>query len=83
MAATVLPSFGRVARQAGTTPAAVGAFFSGPRVAYGFAAAPTRPGRKHGGGVTPVLHGLFQAGKVRQISRINIMQNNIHRGSGG
>jgi hypothetical protein len=76
------PTFGRPNRQAGTSPSAVGVLFQGPRP-FGFAAAPTRPGRKHGGGVFPVLHGLFQAGKVRQISRINIMQNNIHRGNGG
>jgi hypothetical protein len=72
------PLFGKV--RPPQPASASGQFFSGPRP-YGFAAAPTRPGRKHGGGVYPVLHGLFQAGKVRQISPLSIMQSNIHRGS--
>lgn len=60
-------------------PAALGTLFAGPRPP-GFAAAPTRPGRRVGGSSFPVLHGLFQAGKVTQISRLNIMQTNIRRG---
>lgn len=62
-------------------PAALGTLFAGPRP-YGFMAAPTRPGRRHGGGSYPVLHGLFQAGKVRAISQVNIMQTNVFRGQG-
>lgn len=62
-------------------PAALGVLFKGPRP-YGFMAAPTRPGRVHGGGSYPVLHGLFQAGKVKAISPVNIMQTNIFRGQG-
>ena len=62
-------------------PAALGTFFQGPRPP-GFAAALTRPGRRSGGAVYPVLNGLFHAGRVRQISPLNIMQTNIHRGQG-
>jgi hypothetical protein len=62
-------------------PAALGVLFAGPRP-YGFAAAPTRPGRRGGGAVYPVLHGLLQAGRVKSISPINIMQTNTHRGQG-
>lgn len=62
-------------------PAALGAFFGGPRP-YGFAAAPTRPGRVHGGGVTPALHGLFRAGTAVGVSHINAMATNISRGKG-
>lgn len=61
-------------------PAALGTFFSGPRP-FGFAAAPTRPGRRAGGASYPVLHGLFQAGPVRQISQVQTMQTNVFRGS--
>lgn len=60
-------------------PAALGVLFAGPRP-YGFAAAPTRPGRRVGGSVFPVLNGLFQAGRVKQISPLNIMQTNVPRG---
>jgi hypothetical protein len=60
-------------------PAALGTLFVGPRP-YGFAAAPTRPGRRTGGSFFPVLHGLFSAGKVKQISPLNIMQTHIPRG---
>ena len=59
----------------------LGAFFAGPWP-YGFAAAPTKPGRKHGGTVTPALHGLFQSGRPVAISRINTIAINIHRGQG-
>jgi len=45
-------------------------------------AAPTRPGRRTGGASYPVLHGLFQAGPVKQISQLSIMQTNIFRGQG-
>lgn len=65
----------------GARPAALGKFFSGPRPP-GFAAAPTRPGRKTGGGYYPVLHGLNSAGPVKQISRLTIMQTHIPRGQG-
>lgn len=61
--------------------AALGSFFTGPRP-YGFAAAPTRPGRKVGGAVYPAISGLFQAGKVKAISQINTMATLIHRGQG-
>jgi hypothetical protein len=60
-------------------PAALGTLFAGPRPP-GFAAAPTRPGRRTGGALYPVLNGLCQAGRVRQISPLNIMQTNIRRG---
>lgn len=62
-------------------PATLGTFFSGPRP-VGFAAAPTRPGRVHGGTVTPALHGLFRAGKAVGISQINAIATNIQRGKG-
>lgn len=62
-------------------PAALGTFFSGPRPP-GALAAPTRPGRRVGGAFYPVLHGLFSAGRVRQISPLSIMQNNIILGQG-
>ena len=59
----------------------LGAFFEGPRP-YGFAAAPTRPGRRHGAVTVPALHGLFRAGRSVGISRINTIATNIHRGQG-
>lgn len=59
----------------------LGTFFAGPRPP-GFAAAPTKPGRKLGGSRTPALTGLFQSGKPVAISRINTMATNIHRGQG-
>lgn len=60
-------------------PAALGVLFAGPRPP-GVLAAPTRPGRRFGGVTVPVLNGLFQAGRVKQISQINISQTNIRRG---
>ena len=69
----------------GAAPAAphpsLGIFFSGPRP-FGFASAPTKPGRRTGGAKTPALHGLFQAGRTIGISRINTIATNIHRGQG-
>lgn len=70
-----------VGAAAGAPHPSLGVFFAGPRP-YGFAAAPTRPGRRHGGGKTPALAGLFRAGRVVGISRINTIATNIHRGQG-
>jgi hypothetical protein len=77
----VAAQFTRPTQRPQGRPAALGVLFSGPRP-YGFMAAPTRPGRRVGGASYPVLHGLFQAGKVKAISQINTMQTNIFRGQG-
>lgn len=61
---------------------ALGVFFSGPRP-YGFAAAPTRPGRKVRAAHVPALHGLFRhGGPAIAVSDINRIATNIHRGQG-